>query len=224
MNSEEMYLRMKKFFLDHEVANFYRYLESMESNLDSMAQQTSIEVQNIKQEIRESGESVERRKELLELLGETSRIEGFANLMRQSFFVSLYAFLELWLLRECRIEGKRREDVKLSLSDLRGTGIEKGKVYLSKVLGLQFSFGTSSEWEKIKKYKLLRNCIVHRQGSLTGLSNLEVNRSLEQFVKDEEGLSLHSTGSQVVVKHEFCAEAMLVIHKFLTQILVTHAT
>ncbi len=220
---EELHLRLKKILLNYEIDNFRRYLEVMEESLRNRAQETSTEMQRIGEEIQKSGESAERRAELTELLVESYRFDGFANLMRQSFFVCLYAFLELWLLRECRIEGKRTASVKLSPGDLRGSVIEKAKVYLSKVLGSEFRFDTSREWEKIKKYKLLRNCIVHRQGSLTGLSGLDVDPSLEKFVDDEEGLHLRGPGSKILVEGDFCVEALRIIHTFLMQILFPQA-
>jgi len=217
-NLEEMYLRLKRIFLDYEIANFYRYLEAMEESLRDRLRETSVEIQRAKAEIQELGESAEHRAELVELLAESSRVEGIVNLMRQSFFVSLYAFLELWLRRECRVEGRRRENVKLSLSDLRGRGIEQAKTYFTKVLESEFPFA-SEEWNKIKKYQWLRDCIVHRQGSLTGLSDYVIKSELKKFVEAENGLCLCGPGSQILIEHDFCVEALQTIRSFLALLL-----
>lgn len=55
-------------------------------------------------------------------------IDGFANLLRSSFFVSLYSFLEPRLMKECQSRKGAH-----SLSDIRGHGLDKFKKYFAKV-------------------------------------------------------------------------------------------
>jgi hypothetical protein len=217
-NSEKIYVQLKKFFLRREIAHFYSYLETMEKPLLDNKQATSSEIKEFEAKIHKLGNSDEHRAELIELLVEESRLEGVTNLMRQSFFVSLYAFLELWIMRDCYVECKRR-NLEDSFSKLQRKGIYKAKDCFTKVLESDFPFGSSKEWEKIVKYKLLRDCIVHRQGSLTGLSDFDIDKRLEKFIEKEDSLYLYG-GKQIGMKYEFCIEALQTVHRFMELLLL----
>lgn len=93
-------------------------------------------------------------------------IDDFANLLRSSFFVSLYSFLELRLIQEC--QSRKSVHISLSLPDIRGRNdLDRIQKYFAKVLQVYFPDDTT-HWQEIQNYRVLRNCIVHNRGTLSG--------------------------------------------------------
>jgi hypothetical protein len=148
---------------------------------------------------------------------ELASLEEFTDMLRKSFFVSLYSLLESQMEDECRARRQARNDIRLSLGDLSGKGIDRAKRYLTKVLGVSSIFGTS-EWQRIKKYNLLRNCIVHNEGRLQGFGG---QKDLREYINDnQQKLSLRKWLGQeeVVLSKEFCKEAVNAIDRFLQEL------
>lgn len=112
------------------------------------------------------------------------------------------------MLKICR--GAKYE-TKLSLSDLRGTGIDKAKIYLTKVIGIPFDFG--HDWEEIQNLKILRHCVAHNEGKIDdGFS--DGNKNLRVYIRSKTTLSLNSDGT-ITFEKEFCGEALDIIERFL---------
>lgn len=211
-NAAQLNRRLMRFFLDQEIANFYGFLKILDEGLVVRRQELS---KNI--DITENGE--EWSKELINLKVEAEQIKGFTNLLRQSFLTSLYSFMELWLMRECHLDSKRK-DSGHSYKSTQGKGIEKAKKYFVTVMKSDYPFGTSQDWFWIKNFQLLRDCIIHRQGSLTGFSDFKVDDSLAKFVESEQGLSLFGPeNKQIFVEYEFCLKSLHIVHRFMVNIL-----
>lgn len=132
----------------------------------------------------------------------------FSNILRRSLFVNLYSFLESRMLKICR---DAEYQTSLSLSDLRGTGVDKAKVYLTKVVGISFDFGR--DWEEIQNLKLLRHCVAHNEGKIDdGFGN--GNMTLRVYIGSRSHLSLNSNGT-ISFEKEFCEEVLNIIERFL---------
>jgi hypothetical protein len=218
-NSTQIYKKLKRFFLEREIANFYEYLNTLDTGLNIKAQELSKRIEVSDNDINQLDRNDERRKELINLKVEAEQVKGFTNLLRQSFLTSLYSFMELWLVRECHLDSKCRDGGE-SYKTTKGKGIEKVKRYFSEVMECDYSFGSSQDWLWMKKFQLLRDCIVHRQGSLTGFSDFEVNATLAQFVDRENGLSLFGIdNNQVFIEHEFCLKTLQIVHHFMLEML-----
>jgi hypothetical protein len=130
-------------------------------------------------------------------------IDDFANLLRSSFFVSLYSFLESRLMKEC--QSRTGADVTLSLSDIRG--LERIKKYFKKV---QIYFPSdTTQWQEIQNYKVLRNCIVHTRGRLSDFGNA---KQLEKYIRRKSGL--HISGDEIFLNAAFCSEAFETVKGF----------
>jgi hypothetical protein len=74
----------------------------------------------------------------------------------------VYGYFEKLLSDFCR-EQRAARNLKLSLKDLHGQGIERARNYLVKVVGLEKAFSTS-EWQSIKFIGVLRIAVAHRDG------------------------------------------------------------
>ena len=89
----------------------------------------------------------------------TNMRDVFPQLLRCSLFTTVYAFLEHELDVLCK-RYKHEKQLSLDVSDLHDKGIERSRSYLKKVVCLPFPDQTL-EWERIKKYRCLRNHMAH---------------------------------------------------------------
>ena len=219
-NPIQIYKKLMRIFLEREIASFYEFLKTLDENLSVRMQELSKSIDIANNELESLQKNDERRKELISLKVEAEQVKGFTNLLRQSFLTSLYSFVELWLMRECHLDSKRRDSGQ-SYKFTKGKGIEKAKRYFTSVIQSNYSFDLSRDWLWIKNFQLLRDCIIHRQGSLTGFSDFEADSSLVKFVKDEHGLSLFGTDNQqIFIEYEFCLKALQTVHRFMVELLV----
>lgn len=93
--------------------------------------------------------------------------------LSHSVFNTAYSVFEKYMNEICfSCEG--RLSTRIKLKDLKGKGIERSKLYLSKVVGIDTPF-TTSEWNDIKKYSQLRNVLIHTLGELNMSGNNHKN-------------------------------------------------
>jgi hypothetical protein len=150
---------------------------------------------------------------LLERQRELEITVSFPNILRKSFFVNLYSFLESTLKQKCH-DLERQGGQLLLLKEIAGRGIQRAMVYLIKVQGIPLSLGESSHWERIQNYRRLRNCIVHNEGKLD--ERAPARAQLEAFVDREPGLYL--SGDEIVLSADFCSKAIDTVEGFLVQV------
>ena len=218
-NSTQMYRKLIRFFLEREIANFHKFLHMLEENLSIKRQEISDSLNLAYANLKSPDKDYERHKELANMMVEADQMKDFINLFRQSFLTSLYSFMELWLARDCHLDSKQRDDSE-SYKATKGKGIEKVKNYLTTIKTSDFPFDSSQDWLWIKNFQLLRDCIIHRQGSLTGFSDFEIDATLARFVDREDGLSLYGINNeQIFIEHDFCLKALQTVHKFMIEIL-----
>jgi len=218
-NFSQIYKKLKQFFLEREIANFYEYLDTLDKGFSINRQDLSTSIDNEYNNLNEMSRNDELRKELINLRVEAEQVKGFTNLLRQSFLSSLYSFMELWLIRECHLDSKRRDSGE-SYNITNGKGIAKVKKYFSIIMNNDYPFDSSQDWLWITNFQLLRDCIVHRQGSLSGFSSFQVDSTLAKFVDRENGLGLFGVdNNQVFIEHEFCIKALQTVHRLLLALL-----
>jgi hypothetical protein len=101
-----------------------------------------------------------------ELITEVFKIVDFAtnipNLFRRSLFTSAYALLEfhLYLLSK---ELESALELRVSVEDIHGQGIERSRIYLKKVAQVPFP-DMSTEWQEAKQFARLRHLLLHNFG------------------------------------------------------------
>lgn len=218
-NSVQLHKKLMRYFIDREIVLFYRFLKTLDDSLETEKTKLSETIDDIDSKLKVVEKSDEIRRDLIDYKVEAEQVKGFSNLLRQSFLSSLYSFMELWIMRECHLDSKRRDQGE-SYKNTKGKGIDKAKRYFSTVINSEYSFSSSQDWRWIKNFQLLRDCIIHRQGSLTGFSDFEVDPALTKFVKDEQGLTLFGTSNQqIFVEFEFCMKALQTVHRFMVELL-----
>lgn len=129
--------------LAQEAREFRDYLEEQAGNLTS-----------------------DQKEELFEWHGESLSIVAseLPGIHRNAMLVSSYSIFEHYLNEYCRLfEGVG--GIKLHLREVAGQGVERARLYLSKVIGVQFP-PDEEQWNTIKMFSLIRNILVHRNGEL----------------------------------------------------------
>ncbi len=134
---------------------------------------------------------------------EHESVEIFPILLRTSFFVMVYGYLEAFLMSECEVK-KEKIPKNSKMESAKDILIKHGSLSI-------YLFDDSDEWKKIKKYNKLRNCLVHDDGFLNAKDDV-----LGGFVEKTETLFL--IDQQIAIKKGFCEEVVMTIEKFLIEL------
>lgn len=139
-------------------------------------------------------------------------IDDFTNLLRSSFFVSLYSFLESRLVNECH--SRKGAHTPLRLSDIRARNeLDRIQKYFTKVLRVYFPNETT-QWQEVQNYRVLRNCIVHNRGVLSGSRE---ERQLQNYIDRKSDLRI--VGDEVFLDTAFCSEALETVKAFFCRLI-----
>lgn len=128
--------------------------------------------------------------------------ERFPNILRRALFLYCYAEIEAYLNKICHI-AQKQYNLDLPLNKVMGKGIERAKLYLTKVAGVTFPYD-SCEWRELTNYNKLRNVLAHAEGRL---SHAERERHLRDYVDRHPHLKLEFDGS-IIIQEGFCEEVV----------------
>ena len=153
----------------------------------------------------------------------------FPQLLRKSHFVATYSFLEQELKVLCEmthhLSKKKAKNaftewvyqmlLRLGISTqitpnpkFRGDYIGSARKYLSKYRGIFFP-KNSANWNNIRSYQKIRNCIVHESGLLSN----QVQHKLSSFLLGNGNITINGLG-YVILDEEFCLEFAKVVERF----------
>lgn len=107
----------------------------------------------------------------------------FPHLQRSSTLITILGLVESWLNELCD-ELAISTANQLRVRDLRGSGINRAKVYLSKVACLGVSWN-SGLWDEIRTFQKLRNIVVHNAGKIS-----EQDNQLQNYAEQSPHLSI----------------------------------
>jgi hypothetical protein len=94
----------------------------------------------------------------------TKLSEEFPQYQRKSYLIMLVSIFEDFMNQLCR-SIEVHLGIKISFTDLCGTGIERAKKYLSKLSPISLPV-SGKEWELIKEAQAIRNVIAHAAGHI----------------------------------------------------------
>ncbi|WP_144559685.1 hypothetical protein [Bacillus thuringiensis] len=157
----------------------------------------------------------------------------FPNILRKSFIISLYSFLEQELNHICK-HLEENNEFELTLNDLKShTGIFKSYKYLDQVAKINLNT-FKSEWTKILKINKIRNHFVHNGSDM-------LNKVIQPMGKEEQRINTTCTAFKyfnlveedktytkfresindrriliydITVSNDFCKEALSIVKDF----------
>ena len=134
----------------------------------------------------------------------------FPELQWNSIFNSAYAMFEKHLNDVCKILEKDTK-TEIGLKDLKGQGIERAKIFLSKVVGIKKVFN-SPEWNEIQNYSKVRNILVHTSGKLD--LTQKNHKNVFDYAKNHSKLFVYpenpnSDWAEINILPEFIYEALI---------------
>jgi hypothetical protein len=137
------------------------------------------------------------------------------DLFRKTVFINIFSFFEKSLNEIC-VNFKEKTNNKLGFIDMKGLGIDRAKIYLTKVMNINFSL-LNKEWEKLKSFKEVRNKLVHNY------SEIESNEN-EKWVKLQnklKGLEFYSLNhySEIRLEKGFIEFFIRTLKSFLEKLL-----
>jgi len=131
----------------------------------------------------------------------------YPSIHRESLVITIYNFFEDQLNLLCAIFSECVNS-NIKLKDLKGQGIERGLLYLSKVASIDLS-GMGRELPYIKNVNALRNQIVHNGAFLPENPEHKVNK----FVSQNPNLSGEASGA-IYLRPGFIDEMIKVLIDF----------
>lgn len=90
--------------------------------------------------------------------------QEFPQYQRQSQLIMIVSLFEDYLNQLC-LSIQKTNELHVALTDIKGSGIERAKTYLKKVVGIQFS-SASNAWNSILNAQSIRNIVAHNAGHL----------------------------------------------------------
>jgi hypothetical protein len=147
----------------------------------------------------------------------------FPNMQWNSVFNTAYTIFENHMNHLCSILPKKN-DTEVSLKDIKGQGIERAKIFLTKVIGITQIFQTS-EWNEIKSYSKIRNVLVHTFGNLD--LTQPKHKEVFDYAKKHPALLLYpddscSDSAQLSILPAFIYDALLCYRIILSRICKCH--
>jgi hypothetical protein len=111
--------------------------------------------------------------------------EYFPNLQRWGMLTTIYAFLEYELEALCNLFIKDLA-LTVTISDMKGQGVERAMAYLCEVVGLRFD-NRNDVWREIKTIKKIRNMIVRSNGKYPAVEQ-QREREVVRYISKSEYL------------------------------------
>lgn len=191
----------------HEVEKLKRFLDLLEPHIDQSRQDWDEKVQQQASKIQDPLE----RDEFLDFSSEEYwEFEEYERILRNSFLVTIYAFLEARLGWFCSTIEKRRS-LPVSLKDMRGEDVlDRARKYLEKLGGFTFPIN-STEWRNIRRYEKLRHYIIHRGGRVS-----KDDRDTWKFAQKKQLITpdRYIDDELMLLTSDFCTEVLEDIKRF----------
>ena len=195
----------------HEIERLRRFLNMLGPQIQKSRQDWERKIKQQASQIQDS----EERDEFLDFLSdEYWEFEEYERILRNSFLVMVYAFLEARLGWFCSTMHKRHK-LPILWSDLHGEdALDRARLYLVKLGGLKFPVD-SREWQNIRHYEKLRHYIVHRAGRVR-----KDDKDTWKFAKEKRLVTADGSinDNLILLPSEFCEEVLKDVSGFLSNL------
>ena len=133
--------------------------------------------------------------------------EVYPGILRTSLFIACFSLLEGELTKLCKRLNKKSK-FSLDINDLTGKGIERARVYLKKVAGIDFPDETNF-WKDIIIYQKIRNSILHNDKKIVD-KDME---DIKKYITRTHSIEIDDSG-RVIFHDNFCSEVIGNVYDF----------
>jgi hypothetical protein len=204
-------LEIEQGFTIHEIERLRRFLDTLEPQIQKSREEWEDKIKQQASQIQDP----EARDEFLDFSSdEYWEFEEYERILRNSFLVTVYAFLEARLGWFCMTTQKRLK-LPISWTDLRGEDtLDRARLYLAKLSGLRFPTN-SIEWQNIRRYEKLRHFIVHRAGRIR-----KDDEDTWRFAQNKRLVTADGSLNDdlILLPSAFCEEVLKDIESFLSNL------
>ena len=130
----------------------------------------------------------------------------FPSKIRYSFLVLLYIVFETRLRAACD-EITRRGNLDLKEKELKGSPIERARIFLEKVA--KVAVKDQVTWQSIVDFQKVRDCIVHLNGRV---ENSRDKERIQNLCNKNLGLSIDA--GSLIVGHKYCSKTLETVRQF----------
>jgi len=192
----DRFLFIYQFDIGRDLSKINEYYDRVENFFDEEKDRIEKDFEARAEKIRLL--DLQDKQELIENFGWelSSSQSDFPSLLRSSAIITIFNLCEHYLSKICN-HFESSKISKIKLQDINGRGIERSKIYLTKVVEIDFA-PLNSQWNFIKKLNLVRNIIVHNGTILP----LEKDHKVNKFVESRHDLT-GSPGKELIVHKGF---------------------
>lgn len=204
-------LNIEAFFRSHRLDELKKYLDITEKYL----QKAKAEFEAWSDE-RVKELPAEQRQEFYDFYYDEywQYAEKFPRILRNSFLVATISLLEYELNVICN-RLKKKHDIRINLSDLKGDTLERTRKYCQNA-GLELP-DNNTTWQDIKHYYKVRNCIVHTNGLVMELQHKD-RKELIPYLNSRRIISQDTIKQEIALTKQFCEEVIETIQTFLVEL------
>jgi|GEM_PF-2654949 len=125
--------------------------------------------------------------------------ESFSSILFDSVLISTWVFMEVEFKGYCNAMQKAM-DIDLKYSDLKGSAIERFKIYTAKVLKIDFRLNDEN-WEDLRAINEIRNSLIHTEGIVQNkkLVNNFIKHNNLQGLLSKEKISIDKDNLTIII-------------------------
>jgi hypothetical protein len=123
--------------------------------------------------------------------------------LRYSLLMLLHIVFETHLRIFCNDIKSQRGLPNIAMKDLRGSAIDQGLIFLTKLANLKVQ--DFPEWEHLRTLQKMRNCIVHCFGHVDDSTD---GRFLRELASRGVGVSIEGPEGRLSVTKQFCEQQL----------------
>ncbi|HIF9398881.1 TPA: hypothetical protein ACX6RT_002809 [Photobacterium damselae] len=135
----------------------------------------------------------------------------FPSLQRRSALLTLIATYEHELEKFCYFYSEKNE-TPVKLNDLKGSGLERVHLFMTKLIGLK----KSQSFSMIKKLIKLRNSCAHNDAKITTNDGQEIP-AIRSLI-DDTSIKARQDGQHVLIEKGFLSDVLEVLNSYVVEI------
>lgn len=174
-----------------------QYLETGEDFLDKEIKKLEAEIKEIEQQ----NEDDELYLEHLESGVGKLLYCDFPSILRNSFLVSCYSYLEERLYYFCE-DLRDKHNLPLKVTDLKGNALERVKKYFTKLGKIDIP----DNWEEILSINDIRNCIVHNEGRIDS-GDQKRDIKIQDYIDGRSDIK-YDRDKKIILDKEYCVHVL----------------